>query len=66
MALSPLMVRELLRSTCHSGPSHTLAWVSADAEVLSRAYKNGSTELLTKLVPFADRPGANGLAADRR
>ena len=28
-------------------PYLTLAWVAADAEALSRAYKNGSTELLT-------------------
>ena len=44
-------------------PYLTLAWVEADAEALSRAYSNGSTELLTEFVAFADRPRMSELAA---
>jgi len=36
VAMTPRMVRELLRLTCQRWPGHTLAWVSAEADVLGR------------------------------
>ena len=59
VAMTPRMVRELLRSTCQRWPGHTLAWVSAEADVLGRTRKNASTRLIKK---SAHRPGMTRLA----